>query len=57
MAEELVEVVSVRMSKDDKALLVKVVGQMPAATRGTVARMALRMGLEALDKKHGKRSL
>ena len=51
MAEELVEVVSVRLSKDDKALLVKIVGQMPAATRGTVARMALRMGLEALDKK------
>ena len=48
---ELTEIISLRLSKADKKLLVRVAAKQPAATRLAVARLAMRLGLEQLDKR------
>jgi hypothetical protein len=51
MRGELTEVLSLRLSKEDKKLLERVAAKMPAATRLAVARVAMKLGLEQLDKR------
>jgi hypothetical protein len=51
-SEKLTEVVSIRLTPEDKKFLAKVAAKMSPATMLAVARLALRLGLKQLDKEH-----
>jgi predicted transcriptional regulator len=53
MGDKLTAVVSLRLSDDDRKRLDAVAEQLPIVPRLTLARIALRMGLDAIGKNPG----
>jgi hypothetical protein len=49
-AGDLTEVISLRLTKEDRQLLERVAAKNPAATMLAVARYAMRLGLQQLEK-------
>ena len=51
----LTEMIAVRVTAEDKAYLKKVAAKMPGATPHSIARIALRKGLEQMEKEARRR--